>query len=140
MFSSVSGILADAGVLEGSGGVSYIANLVDAVTPGLAPTTHGRKVRDAARRRRLLLAGHKIAQLAMVESANVEDIIDLAQQAIFDLSERHPDPDAPSVYGDLLQPMLEMIEAPGLASSTTADRVATGFEDMDRGGRRRRWF
>jgi replicative DNA helicase len=125
--------LADNEVLAPVGGAGYIASVVDAVVPGTTPTVHARKVRDAARRRRLLQAGQKIAQLALVQTANIEDAVDLAQQVIFELSDRHPDADAPTVYADLLQPMLDAVEAVGAAvPALGADRVLTGFEDMDR--------
>jgi replicative DNA helicase len=60
----------------------------------------------------------------------VDDVVDLAQQAIYDVTERRVSEDF-AVLADLLQPTLDEIEAVGASGGLMAG-VPTGFSDLDR--------
>src|SRR4029078_11305305 len=60
----------------------------------------------------------------------VDDIVDLAQQAIYDVTEKRVSEDF-AALGDMLQPTLAEIEAVG-AQGGVMSGVPTGFSDLDR--------
>src|ERR671921_1960713 len=61
---------------------------------------------------------------------DVDDVVDLAQQAVYDVTERRVSEDF-AVLADMLQPTLDEIEAVG-ASGGMMSGVPTGFSDLDR--------
>src|SRR5262249_8835912 len=64
------------------------------------------------------------------QGRDVDDIVDLAQQAVYDVTERRSSDDF-AVLGDLLQPALDEIEANG-AKGGGVTGVPAGCEDLDR--------
>ncbi|MEW2590921.1 replicative DNA helicase [Micromonospora aurantiaca] len=126
---TVAAALADKGDLERCGGAPYLHLLVSAVPVGASLRAPARSVAEAAVRRRLLEAGHRIAQLAMHDhSGDIRDIVDLAQQAIADVSRSQADAEV-DVFADILLPVLNEVEA---AAEEQSGRLTTGFEDLDR--------
>jgi replicative DNA helicase len=63
-------------------------------------------------------------------AAAVDDVVDLAQQAVYDVTERRVSEDF-AVLADMLQPTLDEIEAVG-AQGGVMTGVPTGFTDLDR--------
>src|SRR5439155_22023826 len=61
---------------------------------------------------------------------DVDDLVDLAQQAVYDVTERRVSEDF-AILSDLLQPTLDEIEAVG-AQGGVMTGVPTGFSDLDR--------
>src|SRR5919112_1802632 len=61
---------------------------------------------------------------------DVDDVVDLAQQAVYDVTERRVSEDF-AVLADMLQPTLDEIEAVG-ATGGMMTGVPTGFSDLDR--------
>src|SRR5919112_2089983 len=61
---------------------------------------------------------------------DVDDVVDLAQQAVYDVTERRVSEDF-AVLADMLQPTLDEIEAVG-AQGGVMTGVPTGFTDLDR--------
>jgi replicative DNA helicase len=83
--------------------------------------------------RRLIEAGTRIVQLGYGSSGggrDVDDLVDIAQQAVYDVTERRVGEDF-AVLSDLLQPTLDEIEAVG-AQGGVMTGVPTGFTDLDR--------
>ena len=84
--------------------------------------------------RRLVEAGTRIVQLGYGSAAgggrDVDDIVDLAQQAVYDVTERRVSEDF-AILADLLQPTLDEIEAVG-AQGGVMTGIPTGFTDLDR--------
>jgi replicative DNA helicase len=64
------------------------------------------------------------------QGRDVDDVVDLAQQAIYDVTERRVNEDF-SVLADLLPPTLDEIEAVGSRGGGMTG-VPTGFEELDR--------
>ena len=95
---------------------------------------YARIVSERAVLRRLVEAGTRIVQMgygaAAGQGRDVDDVVDLAQQAIYDVTERRVSEDF-AILADLLQPALDEIEAVG-ARDGMMTGVPTGFGDLDR--------
>jgi replicative DNA helicase len=131
---TVAAAMTDAGTLQRVGGVSYLHDLVSSVPTAANAAYYARIVAERAVLRRLVEAGTRIVQLGYGSAAgagrDVDDIVDLAQQAVYDVTERRVSEDF-AVLADLLQPTLDEIEAVG-AQAGVMTGVPTGFTDLDR--------
>lgn len=131
---TVAAALADAGTLAKIGGAPYLHTLIAAVPTAANASYYARIVSERAVLRRLVEAGTRIAQMGYGSSGrdgrDVDDIVDLAQQAIYDVTERRVS-EGFAVLADMLQPTLDEIEAVG-AHGGVMTGVPTGFSDLDR--------
>ncbi|GAA2680173.1 replicative DNA helicase [Actinoplanes palleronii] len=131
---TVAAALADSGDLQRIGGVPYLHTLIESVPTAANASYYARIVSERAILRRVVEAGTKIVQLGYGAGGNggrdVDDIVDLAQQAIYDVTEKRVSEDF-AALGDMLQPTLDEIEAVG-ASGGVMSGVPTGFADLDR--------
>jgi replicative DNA helicase len=131
---TVTAALSDSGDLSRIGGVPYLHTLMESVPTAANASYYARIVSERAVLRRLVEAGTKIVQLGYGAGGNggrdVDDTVDLAQQAIYDVTERRVSEDF-AVLADMLQPTLDEIEAVG-ASGGMMTGVPTGFSDLDR--------
>jgi replicative DNA helicase len=131
---TVAAALADSGDLQRIGGVPYLHTLMESVPTAANASYYARIVAERAILRRLVEAGTKVVQLGYGTGGNggrdVDDIVDLAQQAIYDVTEKRVSEDF-AALGDMLQPTLDEIEAVGAAGGVMSG-VPTGFADLDR--------
>jgi len=127
---TVAAALNDSGNLARIGGAPYLHTLIATVPTAANAAYYARIVAERAILRRLVEAGTKIVQLGYGASQDVDDTVDLAQQAIYDVTERRVSEDF-AILGDMLQPTLDEIEAVG-ASGGMMTGVPTGFGDLDR--------
>ncbi|MFG2012900.1 replicative DNA helicase [Micromonospora sp. NPDC048868] len=131
---TVAAALADSGDLVRIGGAPYLHTLIASVPTAANAAYYARIVSERAVLRRLVEAGTKIVQLgygtSQGGSRDVDDIVDLAQQAVYDVTERRVSEDF-AVLADMLQPTLDEIEAVG-AQGGVMTGVPTGFTDLDR--------
>ncbi|GID29146.1 replicative DNA helicase [Paractinoplanes brasiliensis] len=131
---TVAAALADSGDLQRIGGVPYLHTLIESVPTAANAAYYARIVGERAILRRVVEAGTKIVQLGYGANGNggrdVDDIVDLAQQAIYDVTEKRVSEDY-AALGDMLQPTLDEIEAVGAAGGVMSG-VPTGFSDLDR--------
>ncbi|HCT80511.1 MAG TPA: replicative DNA helicase [Micromonosporaceae bacterium] len=131
---TVAASLDSAGELSRIGGGPYLHTLISAVPTAANAAYYARIVSERAVLRRLVEAGTKIVQLGYGSAAgsgrDVDDIVDLAQQAIYDVTERRVSEDF-AILADMLQPTLDEIEAVG-AQGGLMTGVPTGFTDLDR--------
>ncbi len=131
---TVAAALADSGDLARVGGAPYLHTLIASVPTAANAAYYARIVSERAVLRRLVEAGTRIVQLgygtAGGGSRDVDDIVDLAQQAVYDVTERRVSEDF-AVLADMLQPTLDEIEAVG-AQGGVMTGVPTGFTDLDR--------
>jgi len=118
------------GELARVGGGPYLHSLVASVPTAASAGFYARIVRDAAVLRRLVEAGTRIVQLGYAgKGGDVDDLVDRAQQAIFEVTERRTSEDYVPL-SELLQPTLVEIEAIG-ARDGSMYGVPTGFADLD---------
>jgi replicative DNA helicase len=131
---TVAAVMTNAGNLQRIGGVSYLHDLVSSVPTAANAAYYARIVAERAVLRRLVEAGTRIVQLGYGSAAgagrDVDDVVDLAQQAVYDVTERRVSEDF-AVLADMLQPTLDEIEAVG-AQGGVMTGVPTGFTDLDR--------
>jgi replicative DNA helicase len=131
---TVAAALADSGDLQRIGGVPYLHTLIESVPTAANASYYARIVSERAILRRVVEAGTKIVQLGYGTGGyggrDVDDIVDLAQQAIYDVTEKRVSEDFAALR-DMLQPTLDEIEAVG-ASGGVMSGVPTGFSDLDR--------
>lgn len=126
--------LSDAGELARMGGAPYLHTLLAAVPTAANSGYYARIVAERAVLRRVIEAGTRIVAMGYGSAAgqgrDVDDVVDLAQQAMYDVTERRGGDD-PAILADLMQPTLDDIEA----SSNRGEGISgvpTGFGDMDR--------
>ena len=98
---TVAAALADSGDLARIGGVPYLHDLVAIVPTAANASYYGRIVAERAVLRRLVEAGTRIVQLGYGAAGNggrdVDDTVDLAQQEIYNVTERRGGDDSPSL-------------------------------------------
>ncbi|MEV4535616.1 replicative DNA helicase [Asanoa sp. NPDC049518] len=131
---TVAAALADSGDLMRIGGAPYLQTLMASVPTAANAGYYARIVAERAVLRRLVEAGTRIVQLGYGSASgagrDVDDVVDLAQQAIYDVTEKRVSEDF-AILADMLQPTLDEIEAVG-AQGGVMTGVPTGFTDLDR--------
>ena len=130
---TVAAALADSGALARVGGASYLHTVIASVPTAANASYYARIVAERAVLRRLVEAGTRIVQLgygAAGGGRDVDDTVDLAQQAIYDVTEKRVSEDF-AILAEMLQPTLDEIEAVGAAGGLMTG-VPTGFTDLDR--------
>jgi replicative DNA helicase len=131
---TVAAFLQEAGSLSRVGGAPYLHTLINAVPTAANAGYYARIVSERAVLRRLVEAGTRIVQMgygsATGQGRDVDDVVDLAQQAVYDVVERRVSEDFAQL-GALLQPALDEIETVGSRGGMMSG-VPTGFADLDR--------
>lgn len=113
------------------GGAAYLHDLMSGVPTAANAGYYARIVSERAVLRRLVVAGTRIVQSAYnPDGRDVDDVVDLAQQAVYEVTERRVSEDF-AVLAELLQPTLDEIEAVGGRDGAMAG-IPTGFADLDR--------
>lgn len=130
---TVTASLTNAGTIARVGGMAYLHDLVHTVPTAANAAYYARIVAERAVLRRLVEAGTRIVQLGYGAAAgagrDVDDLVDLAQQAVYDVTERRVSEDFQAL-ADVLQPTLDEIEAIGSQGGVMTG-VPTGFADLD---------
>jgi replicative DNA helicase len=125
--------LSDSGDLVRVGGAPYLHDLAEAVPTAANAPYYARIVHERAVLRRLVEVGTRITQLgygaAAGEGRELAEIVDLAQQSVYDITVDRKAGDFARL-DEMLQPTLDEIEAAG--SGTTQAGTPTGFTDLDR--------
>lgn len=113
------------------GGAPYMHTLIATVPTAANAGYYAEIVAEKAVLRRLVEAGTRIVQLGYhgSEGSAIEEVVDRAQAAIYDVTERRTSEDYAALE-DLLQPTMDEIDA--IASrGGQAQGLATGFVDLD---------
>jgi replicative DNA helicase len=121
--------LKNSGDLEAVGGMPYVAQLLDAVPTAANLEYHAKIVREKALLRRLIEAATTIIQETFANQGDVEEILDQAEQRIFQIAQTH-DRKGFVWIKELLWPAMEQIELLSQNSSAVTG-VPTGFVDLD---------
>ncbi|MBO0871627.1 MAG: hypothetical protein J2P15_24000, partial [Micromonosporaceae bacterium] len=132
-FVTVAAAMTDTGDIGRVGGAPYLHTLTTIVPTAANAAYYARIVAERAVLRRLIEAGTRIVQMgygSLAGGREVDDLVDLAQQAVYDVTERRISEDF-AVLADLLQPTLDEIEAVGSQSGVMTG-LPTGFTDLDR--------
>jgi replicative DNA helicase len=127
---TVAAELAKRGEIARIGGAPYLHTLISSVPTAANAGYYAKIVAERAILRRLVEAGTRIVQLGYSGVGNeVDDIVDRAQAAIYDVTERRQSEDY-SILESLLQPTMDEIEASGHRGGGLTG-VPTGFADLD---------
>ncbi|HKP74713.1 MAG TPA: replicative DNA helicase, partial [Longimicrobiaceae bacterium] len=126
---TVSEDLRKAGDFEAVGGVTFLASLLDAVPTAANIEYHCKIVREKAILRRLIEASTSIIQETYAWQGEVENLMDLAEQRIFQLAQSS-DRRGFVWIKEILWPTFEKIEQLQNSQSSITG-VPTGFGDLD---------
>ncbi|MBN1105689.1 MAG: replicative DNA helicase, partial [Deltaproteobacteria bacterium] len=116
--------------LEQVGGMAYLASLVDAVSTSAGISFHAQIIRDLSVRRRLLSQCSVISENCFQNWRPTDEILDLAEQSIFEIAEDKIKESFASLDGvvrDTFKKLESMAEHEGFITG-----VPTGFKDLDR--------
>jgi replicative DNA helicase len=94
---TVSDELDRRGQLGEVGGPAYLTSLVNQVPSSLNAESYGRIVEGHSIRRKMINAANQIASVAYNERTNVDDVMDEAEKAVFNVSERRLKHDLQSI-------------------------------------------
>jgi replicative DNA helicase len=127
---TVSAELTRTGELARIGGAPYLHTLMSSVPTAANAGYYARIVAEQAILRRLVEAGTRIVQLGYATGmGDVDDVVDRAQQAVYDITEKRTNEDY-ALLEDLMQPTMDELEAIGSRGGSMTG-VPTGFADLD---------
>lgn len=117
--------------LDRVGGAPYLHTLISSVPTAANARYYAEIVSEKAILRRLVNAGTRVVQLGYegTEGAEVEAVVDMAQQEVFAIAQRNVTEDY-AVLADILQPTMDELDEIA-AHGGLASGVPTGFEDLD---------
>ena len=121
--------LRKAGDFEAVGGVAFLASLLDAVPTAANIEYHCKIVREKAILRRLIEASTSIIQETYAWQGEVEGLMDIAEQRIFQLAQSN-DRRGFVWIKEILWPTFEKIEQLQ-ANQSAITGVPSGFHDLD---------
>ena len=128
---TVSAELTRLGEIGRVGGAPYLHTLLSSVPTAANAGFYARIVAEQAVLRRLVEAGTRIVQLGYgaAGTGGVDDVVDRAQQAVYDVTERRSSEDY-TLLEELMQPTMDELEAIGSRGGAMSG-VPTGFVDLD---------
>jgi replicative DNA helicase len=127
---TVSDELDRRGQLSEIGGPAYLTSLVNQVPSSLNAESYGRIVEGYSVRRKMINAANQIASIAYNERTSVDDVMDEAEKAVFNVSERrlkHDLQPISSVLSDYYDRIDDLAKRPD-----DIHGVPTGFVDLDK--------
>ena len=126
---TVSGELTKIGELVRVGGAPYIHTLVASVPTAANAGYYARIVQERAVLRRLVEAGTRIVQMGYAGDGDVDQLVDRAQAAVYDVTDKRTSEDYLSL-AEIMPGTLEEIDAIASRGGVLAG-VPTGFADLD---------
>jgi replicative DNA helicase len=127
---TVSDELERRGQLSEIGGRAYLTSLVNQVPSSLNAESYGRIVEGYSVRRKMINAANQIASIAYNEKTSVDDVMDEAEKAVFNVSERrlkHDLQPISSVLSEYYDRIDDLAKRPD-----DIHGVPTGFIDLDK--------
>ncbi len=121
--------LKEMGHLESVGGASYLARLVDTVPLAVNARHYAKIVHDKASLRRMIEKANAIIKRCFEEKGEAEDVIDFAEAAIFEISEKKARQSFFPLSKIILGNIETLEEKQGNRSLVTG--VPTGFTQLD---------
>jgi replicative DNA helicase len=121
--------LKEKGQLEEIGGASYLARLVDTVPLAVNAQHYAKIVHDKASLRRLIEKANAIAKRCFDEMGNADDVIDFAEAAVFEITDKKSRQAFYPLSKIILNNIETLEENQGNRSLVTG--VPTGFSHLD---------
>ncbi len=125
---TVADQLSKTGELARAGGHIYLHDLLSSVAIAANAGYYAEIVHEKAVLRRLVDASIKIGQLGYEGTGDVTDIVDAAEQAVYEVSEGRTSDDYKPL-SSLIEPTIDEMEA--IASRSGMSGVPTGFAELD---------
>ncbi|MBN1278069.1 MAG: replicative DNA helicase [Deltaproteobacteria bacterium] len=127
---TLSQCLASKNKLESAGGTDYLASLVEAVSTSAGIVYHAEIVRNLYVRRKLISQCSTISESCFHEWENAEDLLELAEQSIFEIAEdqiREGFHSLKDVVNGSFKKLDSLVNNAGYVTG-----IPTGFKDFDR--------
>jgi len=118
-----------AGILEGIGGASYLASLLDGVPRNLNVEYYTQIIKEKALLRRLIMSSSRIIQESYDQKEDADELLNAAQAAIVEIAEQRIKPGFRPM-SQLTGPTLEMIRETA-ARKEAVTGVPSGFRYLD---------
>lgn len=116
-------------VLDEVGGVTYLSSLLNAVPTSVHVEYYGRIVERQATRRRLIEAGTEIVGIGYQDELEMEDALDEAEKALFDVSQQRQTKDFQPI-ADVIDRYFDQIDYLQQHRGDVVG-VPTGYKDLD---------
>jgi replicative DNA helicase len=130
---TIAAELTRTGTLERIGGAPYLHTLIASVPTAANASYYAEIVRERAILRRLVEAGTKVVQLgygaAGGAGGDVDDVVDRAQAAVYEVVERRTSEDYTPISETLMKALEELEKIQGHNGALSG--VPTGFRDLD---------
>ncbi len=126
---TLTNILRERGWLEEIGGATYLANLVDTVPFAVNAQHYAKIVHDKACLRQLIEKSNAIAKRCFEDRGDVENVIDYAESAIFEISGNKIKP-AFYPIGKIIEVNIDALEE-RQGNKALVTGVATGYAKFD---------
>jgi replicative DNA helicase len=126
---TVTNWLEEKKLLEKVGGSSYLTQLVNAVPSAAHVTHYAYIVRKKGTLRKLITAAGEISNIAFKEEGEMEDILDVAEQKLFNISQKHLKQNFVSI-GNILHATFERIDELHREKGKLRG-LPTGYVDLD---------
>jgi replicative DNA helicase len=124
---TLSQVLKERDALDRVGGTDYLASLAEATSTSAGIMYHTEIVKDLSTRRGLINQCSHIAEVCFQPTNDTEEILDLAEQSIFEIAERNIDQN--------FLPLNEVVKKSFKKIETIRDDkitgISTGFTDLD---------
>ena len=116
--------------LERVGGSDYLASMVDAISTTAGITYHANIVKDLSVRRKLIGQCSAISEFCFQEWEETEDLLEMAEQSIFDIAEEQVKEGFQSLKEVITTSFKRLESAAAFEGYVTG--IPTGFDDFDR--------
>ena len=126
---TLTNILRERGWLEGIGGATYLANLVDTVPFAVNAQYYAKIIHEKACLRKLIEKSNAIAKRCFEDRGDVESVIDFAESSIFEISENKIKP-AFYPIGKIIEVNIDALEE-RQGNKALVTGVPTGFTKLD---------
>ncbi len=120
--------LKERGLLESAGGTSYIVNLIDYLPAPANAAYYAQIIKKKSTLRSLISAGTEIANACYEEPEDIDEILNIAEKKIFDISSRKIE--KYHSVENMMDDTMEYLE--GLRKrQNVITGISTGFADLD---------
>ena len=127
---TVKSELVSLGNFERIGGIEYLASLPDKVPTSANVDKYIKIVDEKAALRELINTSNELISLGYDESENVDQIVDMAQKKVYELSERKSQRGYSALKEVLVDSLAEIEKLYNQKGVVTG--IPTGFDDLDR--------
>ena len=124
---TLSQVLKEKGVLDNVGGTKYLASLAEATSTSAGILYHSEIVKDLSTRRGLISQCSHISEVCFQFSDDTDEILDLAEQSIFEIAERNIDQN----FFPLNEVVKESFKKIEKTTESNITGISTGFTDFD---------